>query len=71
MGGLEVLKWLRQEEKSKTPAIIVSAKGDVADLKQGYDYAADTYLVKPITIEDITQAITVVSSVEVETEQKK
>ena len=64
LGGLEVLKWLRQEEKSKIPAIIVSAKGDMADLKQGYNCAADIYLVKPITIEDILQAITVMFSVE-------
>lgn len=69
LGGLEVLKWLRQEVKSKTPAVIVSAKGDMTDIKQGYDCAADTYLVKPVTIEDIMQAIAVMLSVEVDTDK--
>lgn len=70
MGGMEVLKWLRQEEKSKTPVIIVSAKGEIDDLKEGYDCKADTYLVKPITIDEIVQAITVMFSVQADDGQK-
>ena len=62
LNGWEVLKWLRQEEKLSTPVIILSAKDALSDMKQGYQLKADTYLVKPININDVVSAIDLVCS---------
>ncbi len=62
LDGWEVLKWLRQEEKLSTPTIILSAKDTVPDMKQGYQLQADTYLVKPVSINDIISGIDLVCS---------
>lgn len=60
--GWEVLKWLRKEQKKPTPVIVVSAKDELEDLKKTYALKADTYLVKPITINDVLATIRAVSA---------
>lgn len=66
MNGWEVLKWLRKDAKLATPTIIVSAKDEMADLKKGYSLEADTYLIKPVSIDDVLRGIHVVCSLKAE-----
>ena len=62
LNGWQILEWLRNEEKNATPIIIVSAKDELDDMKKGYALKADTYLVKPIEINDVLAAINAVST---------
>ncbi len=57
MDGWEVLRWLRTEARSKTPVIILSAKDEMDDMQKGMSLQADTYLTKPIDIEELLQTI--------------
>src|SRR4030043_2408237 len=57
MDGWEVLRWLRTEARSKTPVIILSAKDETGDMQKGMSLQADTYLTKPIDIEELLQTI--------------
>lgn len=61
LNGWEVLKWMRDEAKLAIPTIIVSAKDELDDMKKGM-LRADTYLVKPVTLDDILLAIRAVCS---------
>ena len=60
--GWDVLKWMREEEKLTTPAIIVSARDEMSDIKKGYSLKADTYLTKPISVHDLLRGIRAVCS---------
>jgi len=62
VNGWQFLQWLRQEKKLSTPVIIVSGRGQMNDLRKGYDLQADYYLVKPLNAKDIIKGIMVVSS---------
>ena len=48
MNGFDVCKSLRMDG-IKTPIIMLTAKGQVMDKKQGYDAGADDYLTKPFS----------------------
>jgi DNA-binding response OmpR family regulator len=63
INGWQVLEWLRQEEKSPIPVIVVSAKDELSDLKKCYGLKADTYLVKPIDVTNVLTAIHAVFSI--------
>ena len=62
INGLQFLAWLRKEENLSTPVIIVSGRDQMSDIKSGYEFEADYYLVKPLNIKDILKGIAVVSS---------
>ncbi|MBP7089161.1 MAG: response regulator [Candidatus Omnitrophica bacterium] len=64
LDGWGVLEWLRKEAKLNTPTIIVSAKGELDDMKKGYGLEADTYLIKPVTVNDVLRGISIVCSLE-------
>lgn len=50
MDGLEVLRQLRTDPKTcQVPAVIVSAKGEEADIVSGLELGADDYLTKPFS----------------------
>ena len=59
MDGLTVLKNLRENPPSAKwqPVIIVSARGELEDMKKGFGLEADHYLAKPCDIEVILRAI--------------
>ena len=52
MDGFELIKELR-ECKYNMPILLITAKGDIKDKKQGFEYGADDYMVKPIDIEEL------------------
>ncbi|MCA9398813.1 MAG: response regulator [Candidatus Omnitrophica bacterium] len=58
--GFEVLKELREnppDTKTQQPVIIVSARRELEDIKQGYEFDADHYISKPCDVEDIIKSI--------------
>ena len=59
MDGLEVLKNLRENPPSDKwqPVIIVSALGELENIKKGFSMDADHYITKPCGMEDIVKGI--------------
>ncbi|VAW12132.1 hypothetical protein MNBD_BACTEROID05-611 [hydrothermal vent metagenome] len=59
LSGFEVLKKLRDNPPSSKwqPVIMVSARRELEDIKQGYSLEADHYITKPCKISDILKAI--------------
>jgi len=57
--GLTVLKELRASPPTGKwyPVIIVSARNELDDMKQGFSLEADHYITKPCNINDILKAI--------------
>ncbi len=55
--GLDLLRALRQDRKSKLPVIIVSARGEEADRIVGLELGADDYLVKPFSQRELAARI--------------
>ncbi len=52
MDGLTAMRRLREQGNS-TPAIFLTAKGEVADRVEGLDAGADDYLTKPFAMEEL------------------
>ena len=52
MDGFQLIKELR-DSKYKTPILLITAKSDIKDKKQGFLLGADDYMVKPINIEEL------------------
>lgn len=55
LDGWGVLKEIRS--KSKTPVIMLTAKGETADKVSGLDMGADDYIVKPFEIKEVIARI--------------
>ena len=64
MDGLEVLKNLRQNPPTRKwqPVIIISARGELEDMKKGFSLEADHYLSKPCDIEAVLKSIRLMAS---------
>ena len=52
MDGYELIKALR-EANYNTPILIITAKEDIEDKRQGFNLGADDYMVKPINIDEL------------------
>jgi CheY-like chemotaxis protein len=58
LSGLEVLAYIRQDERLKdVPVIIVSAKSMPTDIKTGLESGATVYLTKPVAYLDLKEAV--------------
>jgi len=53
MDGLEVCRKLRQEARSATPIIMLTARDQLDDRLAGFDAGADDYLVKPFAMPEL------------------
>lgn len=49
MNGMDVCRHIKQDSQSHIPIIIVSAKGEEADIVSGLELGADDYLTKPFS----------------------
>lgn len=58
MNGYELIKSLR-EAKYDVPILIITAKSEIEDKKEGFLLGADDYMVKPIDIEEMLLRIQV------------
>lgn len=59
--GLEVLEWVRaRPELRRIPVIVLTSSRESRDVNRAYDLGANSYLVKPVSFEDLlslTQAL--------------
>lgn len=62
LNGWEVLRWLREQEHSSTPTIIVSAKDEMKDIKKSYTLDADYYIIKPVSPKALIKGINTILS---------
>lgn len=58
MSGMEVLKHMRNDPELKNiPVIVVSAKSLPGDVQAGLDAGATAYLTKPVTYQQLNEAV--------------
>lgn len=56
--GLQVLKTLKQDEKTKTiPIVMLTSSKQEPDIKSAYELGANSYIVKPIEFDKFTEAM--------------
>jgi len=60
LNGIEVCKKLKSDDRTKhIPVIMLSAKAQSFEIRQGLDAGADKYLCKPVSFPDILKEIKV------------
>ena len=58
MGGLEVLRAIRAEERTKLlPVVILTSSKEDKDLAGGYSLGANSYIVKPVDFTQFSEAV--------------
>ncbi len=58
VGGLEVLKRLKSDEKTRTiPVIILTSSHEDRDLEECYRLGANSYVVKPVQFKDFMEVV--------------
>ncbi|MDB6022215.1 MAG: response regulator receiver protein [Pedosphaera sp.] len=58
MGGFEVLEWLRQHpECTVIPFIVLSASKQEADIQRAYGLGANSYMVKPASLNELQRMV--------------
>ncbi len=58
VGGLDVLKQLRANEKTKlVPIVLLTSSKEEQDVLRGYQLGANSYVRKPVVFEDFSAAV--------------
>ena len=58
IGGLEVLRCIRAEEKTKLlPVVILTSSKEERDLLTGYSLGVNSYVVKPVDFTQFSEAV--------------
>jgi CheY-like chemotaxis protein len=58
ISGLDILRQMRRDpELANIPVVVVSAKSMPADIKNGMEAGASTYLTKPVGFLDLKEAV--------------
>jgi two-component system response regulator len=58
IGGLEVLRAIRADERTKLlPVVILTSSKEEEDLAGGYEYGANSYIVKPVDFTQFAEAV--------------
>jgi CheY-like chemotaxis protein len=56
MDGFEACKTLKQQEETRAiPVVFLSAKGQEAEIKRGFEVGAEAYFLKPFTPDELPQ----------------
>jgi len=56
--GLEVLEWLRQQPPvCRIPVVVLTSSRESVDVDRAYDLGANSYLVKPVTFDALSNMI--------------
>jgi CheY-like chemotaxis protein len=55
MDGFGVLAWIRKEESgvSRLPVVVFTSSEEPEDINRAYDLGANSYLVKPVGLENL------------------
>jgi DNA-binding response OmpR family regulator len=60
--GLEVLKRIREDERTKTlPVVILTTSDEENDMINGYKFGANSFVRKPVKFTDFTEALKILS----------
>jgi len=58
IGGLEVLRMIRGDERTKLlPVVIMTSSKEDRDLVAGYEFGANSYVVKPVDFTQFAEAV--------------
>lgn len=57
MDGYEVLKRVRQDQKNRTPFIMLTAYGDFDNLKKAYEEEGDFFVTKPVKLDKLVKNV--------------
>lgn len=58
VGGLEVLRAIRSDERTRTiPIVVVTSSNQDPDIKAAYESGANSYVVKPVDFESFLEAM--------------
>ncbi len=58
MNGFEFLEWLRAEpEFRRLIVVVLTSSGEAPDINRAYDMGANSYLVKPVQMDDLIRIV--------------
>jgi len=58
VGGLEILKKLKEDERTKIiPVVVLTSSREEKDMIKSYNYGVNSYVVKPIKFESFSDAV--------------
>ena len=58
--GFEVLEWLKTKEKLKRiPVVVLTSSSESPDINRAYDLGANSYLVKPVSLDNLIEMVKV------------
>ncbi len=58
VGGLEILKELKSDERTKTiPVVVLTSSREEKDMIESYNYGVNSYVVKPINFDSFSEAV--------------
>ncbi|AIZ42233.1 response regulator [Cellulophaga baltica] len=57
LSGLDVVKHIRLEEKSKTPIVVMSGNTDEKIIVDGFDLGIDDYMKKPVSLSEVAARV--------------
>ena len=61
MDGFQVLEWIRQEPHlRRLPVVVLTSSEDIRDVNRAYDLGANSFLVKPMNMEDLVRLTTAI-----------
>lgn len=62
LSGLEVLEWLKQQAPLKRiPVIVLTSSQQSMDVNRAYDLGVNSYLIKPVTFDNLSHLVDAIS----------
>ena len=63
LSGLEVLEWIKKHPTlRRIPVVVLTSSKENIDVNRAYDIGANSYLVKPVKFETLTQMIEIIDA---------
>lgn len=63
LSGLEVLQWIKKHPSlRRIPVVVLTSSKENIDVNRAYDIGANSYLVKPVKFDTLTQMIEIIDA---------